>query len=77
MSEIGARHWLDVAEIELNVMTGQCLSRQIDNLAALWAELAVWETERNLSAARVNWQFRTSDARIKLCSLYPTFTITP
>ena len=69
--------WLDIAEIELNVMTRQCLSRRIDNLAALRDELATWETERNISAAKVNWQFRTSDARIKLCSLYPTFTIAP
>ena len=69
--------WLDIAEIELNVMTRQCLSRRIDNLATLRTELAAWETERNISAAKVNWQFRTSDARIKLCSLYPTFTITP
>ena len=69
--------WLNIAEIELNVMTRQCLSRRIDNLATLRAELAAWETERNISTAKVNWQFRTSDARIKLCSLYPTFTITP
>lgn len=69
--------WLDIAEIELHVMTRQCLSRRLDNIAALRAELAAWETERNISAAKVNWQFRTSDARIKLCSLYPTFTIAP
>ena len=69
--------WLDIAEIELNVMTRQCLSRRIDNIAALRAELATWEAERNISAAKVNWQFRTSDARIKLCSLYPTFAATP
>lgn len=65
--------WLDIAEIELNVMTRQCLSRRIDNIDTLRAELAAWESDRNAIAAKVNWQFRTSDARIKLQSLYPSF----
>ncbi len=65
--------WLDIAEIELNVMTRQCLSRRIDDIGRLRAELAAWEVERNSIAAKVNWQFRTPDARIKLQSLYPTF----
>lgn len=65
--------WLDIAEIELNVMTRQCLSRRIDDIGRLRTELAAWETERNSIAAKVSWQFRTSDARIKLQSLYPTF----
>ena len=66
--------WLDIAEIELNVMTRQCLSRRIDNISKLRDELSVWESERNARAAKVNWQFRTADARIKLSSLYPQFT---
>ena len=66
--------WLDIAEIELNVMTRQCLSRRIENIASLREELAAWEVERNKIAAKVNWQFRTADARVKLSSLYPTFT---
>lgn len=66
--------WLDIAEIELNVMTRQCLSRRIDNISKLRDELSVWESERNAKAAKVNWQFRTADARIKLSSLYPQFT---
>ena len=66
--------WLDIAEIELNVMTRQCLSRRITEIGLLRKELSVWETERNTAASKVNWQFRTSDARIKLCSLYPVFT---
>lgn len=65
--------WLDIAEIELNVMTRQCLSRRIDNTDRLRAELAAWESDRNATASKVNWQFRTSDARIKLQSLYPSF----
>ena len=66
--------WLDIAEIELNVMTRQCLNRRIDNISNLRKELSAWEVERNTVAAKVNWQFRTEDARIKLNSLYPTFT---
>ena len=63
--------WLDIAEIELNVLTRQCLSRRIPTLDLLRTELAAWEEERNKLRAGVNWQFKTSDARIKLVSLYP------
>ena len=63
--------WLDIAEIELNVMTRQCLNRRIDNIEILRKELAAWEMERNETKANVNWQFRTKDARVKLISLYP------
>lgn len=63
--------WLDIAEIELNIMTRQCLDRRIDNITDLRFELAAWETERNNKHATVNWQFKTVDARIKLKSLYP------
>ena len=65
--------WLDIAEIELNVMTYQCLSQRIFDIDRLRTELATWETERNSIAAKINWQLRTPDARIKLQSLYPTF----
>ena len=63
--------WLDIAEIELNVMTRQCLNRRIDSIEKLTSELAAWEKERNEKHAKVNWHFRTKDARIKLISLYP------
>lgn len=63
--------WLDIAEIELSVMTRQCLSRRIDSIDKLKSELSAWENERNTQTATVNWQFRTPDARIKLSSLYP------
>lgn len=66
--------WLDIEEIELNVMARQCLSRRIDDISNLRKELSAWEVERNTMAAKVNWQFRTEDARVKLISLYPTFT---
>ena len=63
--------WLNIAEIELNVMTRQCLSRRISSIENLQSELSVWENEHNNKQAGVNWQFKTIDARIKLTSLYP------
>ena len=65
--------WLNMAEVELNVMTRQCLSRRIAAIDELRQELAAWETERNTSVARINWQFTTESARTKLISLYPKF----
>ena len=62
---------LDIAEIELNVMTRQCLSRRIDCIEKLKAELTAWERERNATTAKVSWHFKTKDARVKLISLYP------
>lgn len=47
--------WLNVAEIELNVMTRQCLSRRIENIELLRTELQAWENERNNSYAKANW----------------------
>lgn len=64
--------WLNIAEIELNVMTKQCLSRRLDNMNLLHSELSAWELERNNSHAVVNWQFTSDNARIKLVSLYPS-----
>lgn len=55
-------------------MTRQCLSWRIDDMEQLPSELAAWEAERNVMAAKVDLQFKTSDARIKLSSLYPKFT---
>jgi len=57
--------WLDIVEIEFNVMTRQCLSRRINSIDDLRNELAAWETERNNMKSVVNWQFRTKEARIK------------
>lgn len=65
--------WLDIAEIELNVMTRQCLSRRIAPIDALRSEFSAWEDERNNGKSKVNWQFTTKNARIKLVSLYPEF----
>jgi len=63
--------WLDIAEIELNVMTRQCLSKRVETIELLRSELSAWENERNNNKASVNWQFTTKDARVKLASLYP------
>lgn len=67
--------WLDMAEIELNVMTRQCLSRRIENIDLLRRELSAWETERNQNKAKIQWHFQTADAREKLMSLYPASII--
>jgi hypothetical protein len=64
--------WLDMAEIELNVLTSQCLNRRIDNIETVRDEVAAWEKSRNNKNAKVNWQFTTEDARIKLSRFYPT-----
>lgn len=64
--------WLDMAEIELNVLTRQCLSRRIGTLEALRSEIAAWEAERNQNQEKILWHFQTGDARTKLISLYPT-----
>lgn len=65
--------WLNIAEIELNAMTRQCLARRVGTLEELNQELEVWEQERNTACKTVNWHFQTEDAREKLVSLYPTF----
>ena len=64
--------WLNMAEIELNVLIGQCLNRRIDNIDTVKTEVAAWQQARNNKGAKVNWQFKTEDARIKLKRLYPT-----
>ena len=66
--------WLDMAEIELNVMTRQCLSRRISTLDKLKCELSAWEMERNRDTAKIQWHFQAGDAREKLISLYPTLS---
>jgi hypothetical protein len=64
--------WLNIAEIELNVLTGQCLNRRIDDIKVVRDEVAAWQKFRNNKNAKVNWQFTTEDARVKLFRLYPT-----
>jgi hypothetical protein len=61
-----------MAEIELNVLTGQCLKRRMDNIEVVRKEVLAWQKFRNSKNAKVNWQFTTEDSRIKLARLYPT-----
>ncbi|MCF6352492.1 MAG: IS630 family transposase, partial [Cyclobacteriaceae bacterium] len=65
--------WLNMAEIELNVLQSQCLSRKIDNMETVKREVKAWSHARNNMEAKINWQFKTKDARIKLKRLYPSF----
>lgn len=64
--------WLNMAEIELNVLMGQCLKRRIDNIATMQKEVSAWQCHRNNKDATINWQFTNNEARIKLKQLYPT-----
>jgi hypothetical protein len=64
--------WLNMAEIELNVLMGQCLNRRIDNITTVKNEVKAWQQSRNNKKAKINWQFKAEDARIKLKKLYPT-----
>jgi hypothetical protein len=63
--------WLNMAEIELRVLAGQCLDRRLADRASLEREVAAWEATRNGSGRGVDWRFTTDDARIKLKHLYP------
>ena len=65
--------WLNIAEIELNVINSQCLNRRIDDIGIVTKEVEAWQKFRNNKNAKVNWQFTTQDARIKLSRLYPTY----
>jgi len=64
--------WLNMAEIELNVLTKQCLNRRIDNLKTIKTEVKAWQNHRNNKDAKIKWQFTTEDARVKLHRLYPS-----
>lgn len=62
--------WLNMAEIELNVLMGQCLNRRIDTVLTMEEEVKAWCIHRNNKKAIINWQFTNQDARIKLKRLY-------
>lgn len=64
--------WLNMAEIELSVLSRQCLDRRIADQDVLKRETAAWQERRNNAHATVEWRFTTADARIKLKKLYPT-----
>jgi len=64
--------WLDMAEIELSILSRQCLDRRIPDQATLRKEVKAWEEKRNQHKTTMEWRFTTEDARIKLKRLYPT-----
>ena len=64
--------WLNMAEIEINVLTLQCFQRCIPDRATMVREVRAWQDNRNGAAKPIEWRFRAEDARIKLKSLYPS-----
>ena len=63
--------WLNMVEIEIGVLRGQCLDRRIDDPKRLRREVAAWERARNAARARIKWMFTTDKARAKMGHAYP------
>ncbi len=63
--------WLNMAEIELSALNGQCLDRRIPDLPTMQTPVAAWENDRNNQQSKISWQFSMADARMKLRHLYP------
>lgn len=63
--------WLNMAELELSVLTRQCLNQRFGDLETLRTEVQAWCQERNQREVRIDWQFTAADARIRLRRLYP------
>jgi len=66
--------WLNMAEIELHVLNGQCLNRHIATVEKIKAQVDAWQNHRNNKNAKINWQFTNDKARIKLKRLYPSIS---
>ena len=64
--------WLNMAEIELHVLNGQCLNRHISTIEKIKEEVDAWKTYRNNKNSKINWQFTNKEARVKLKKLYPS-----
>ena len=64
--------WLNIAEIELSALGRQCLARRIAHQDSLRRKVEQWEQQRNAAVTKVDWQFTTAQARVKLRSLYPS-----
>jgi hypothetical protein len=64
--------WLNMAEIELSILSRQCLDRRIGDLETLTREVAAWQDNRNHEQTWIDWRFTTADARVKLHRLYPS-----
>ena len=67
--------WLNMAEIELSILSRQCTNRRISDKKTLASEVAAWEKDRNNVKVQINWQFKPDNARIKLKRLYPVTII--
>lgn len=67
--------WLNMAEIELSILSRQCLDRRIPDQETLKAEVSAWEVVRNNHHAKMEWRFTNEDARVKLKKLYPTISL--
>ncbi len=67
--------WLNMAEIELRILNGQCLNRHISTKKEVQVETIAWQNSRNRMKSSINWQFTTKDARIKLKRLYPSINV--
>lgn len=67
--------WLNMAEIELHVLMGQCLNRRIHEIEVMKSEATAWQNHRNNKCATINWQFKNEQARIKLKKLYPSISV--
>jgi hypothetical protein len=64
--------WLNMAEIELSVLSRQCLDRRLPDLETLKSEVDAWQDNRNHEETWIDWRFTTADARVKLHRLYPS-----
>lgn len=69
--------WLNMVEIEIGVLRGQCLDRRIGDRARLESEVTAWEIQRNASGAQICWMFTTDKARTKLKRAYPNVNLAP
>ena len=63
--------WLDMAEIEIGIMSRQALGKPLPDLESFKQQVHAWTVSRNKEHVKINWQFKTQDARIKLAKLYP------
>jgi len=69
------RSWLNMAEIELHVLNGQCLNRHISSITIVKEEAEAWQLNRNNKNSKIDWQFTNKEARVKLKRLYPSIYI--
>ena len=66
--------WLNMAEIEISVMSRQCLKERMENIQELERQAKAWEEQRNNKGTKIDWRFTTEDARIRLKRLYPSIS---